>query len=151
MLSNHLTNLVLFSIPEAIVIIMMTLILMGSKMDWKKHVISGVFVGTAAYVFRSAVGSVFINLILYAIYIIAALSFFKISGIFERFTCSAITMGIYITIEFVTLTIIISVLGLSEHTIASNVFLKFLFFLAQLLVVIGISYLLRFLRISVFK
>ena len=151
MLSAHVINLVLFSIPEAIVAIMITLILLGTKMDWKKVVISGIFVGTTAYFVRSTIGITFINIILYTIYITTALSFFKISGIYERFICSSIFSGIYIMIELLTLTVIISFIGIPEPTIASNIKIKFLCFLPQLFIAIGIGSLLRFFRISIFK
>lgn len=128
----------------------MALILMGAKMDWRKLVISAVFVGTTAYIVKYFFGFVYINVFLYAVYMTVALSFFKISAIFARSISSLITSGIYSSIEALYLTIIILIMGIPNETIQSNIGIMFLCFLPQLLAAIGVAYLLHRFKLSLF-
>lgn len=150
MFSSHIQSLLLFSYPEAMVVLSMTLILMGANIDWRKMLASAVFIGTTAYIVKHFFGYVYINVFLYAVYMTAALSFFKISGIYERFISSIITSGIYFSMEFMFLTIIISIIGIPVEIIINNIGIKFLCFASQLLAAIGVAYLLRRFKMSVF-
>ncbi len=135
-----LSQLFLFSIPEAIAVSWVILGLLGSKRIIKQGVIIGIVVGTVVLIPRITIGSYVHNVMIFLATYIAMISLLKISYFWERVVSVIIAISVYLMIEFINIFIFRLFIGDELFRIFEDTYVKFMCFLPQL----GVTILLAF-------
>ncbi|MTI94313.1 MAG: hypothetical protein FH749_02340 [Firmicutes bacterium] len=144
-------QMILFSVPEAMIVTWLVYVLSGAKVDLKRILLIGVLVGVCLVLIRPLIDVYLLNVIIYGFALVLMLSLFKVASFWERLTSVALSMSIYIVTEFLNITIISSILQVDPLTVmVDNIFTRFLWFLPQIIIVSLVALILQKKKITLF-
>lgn len=128
-----LLEIVLFSIPEALVVSWLVHILSGSRLCCPKLVAIGVLAGIVSNFLRPYMMGIYVlNMLMYAALLIVLFIVFKAASAWKLVVSVAFAMPLYLLMEFMCILFIIIVFNVTPSDFVDNLPLKFLCFLPQL-------------------
>lgn len=149
-------EIVLFSIPEALVVSWLVHILSGSKLSWSKLVAIGILTGVFSALFRDMVGNypAFnffpVTMVMYAFVLILLFYIFRAAQLWKVMVSVAFAMPIYLLSEFLCMTLILAIFKVTPLDFMDNISLKFLCFLPQLIMITLVALLFLKFNINLF-
>lgn len=136
---QHMIDIILFSIPESIVIFCLVASILGEWFSVQKTLIMGLLFGIATYSFRLITGSFIMNIVISGITIIVLLKIVATIPVFEAAASGLLAISTYLSIEFVNIKTGQVLSGMNPMLIETHLLLKVLWFLPQILVMIGLQ------------
>ncbi|MHB1654730.1 MAG: hypothetical protein ACYCVD_20170 [Desulfitobacteriaceae bacterium] len=143
-MSQVLVETIIFSIPEAIVIVLLASSILGRKFKWTSLVAMGIIFGTTSPFMRLVTGSYIINIIVSSLVLIVILKLFGQYHIFEAVTSALMAVSIYLAIEFLNVKTIQVLTGIDPIRMERDLILRTLWFLPQILAGAVLAFAIRY-------
>ncbi len=138
-----LMRILLFSIPEAAVVALLSISLLRGKAKWINVILTALFAGTMVFAANKTIGSFIINVLLLILGIYIGLSLSKVQNPLQRLIAVFLSVSIYFTIEFININVISIFAGLNPKIFEVNIALQFLAFLPQVTTMLFLSLYIR--------
>jgi len=135
-----LVETIIFSIPEAIVVVFLASSILGRQFKWTFLISMGIIFGTTSHLIRVATGSYILNIILSSLALIVLLKLFGKYDIFEVMTAALMAISLYQAIEFLNVRTIQVLTGIEPILMEQNLLLRMMWFLPQILVAVGLAF-----------
>lgn len=142
-------QMVLFSIPEALVVTWLVQVLSGSHLSRYYLLTIGLLVGLIVAWIRPHMNSFLINMLIYACVLVALFSVFKAADLWKLLVSVAFALPIYLMIEFVNF-LILGLFNVNAAETMNNLCLKLLCFIPQISVAVIITFLLSRYNLTLF-
>lgn len=145
-------DILIFSIPEGLALTFLAYALSGARASWHKIVLIGVISGLLGAASHLIVSNYLINVLIYSVVLISLNLAFNIPHKWWQAPIAVfLALPIYILLETLSLTIIVSVFQLEPVVIMENLLIKLACFAPQLLLCVLIATLLLRFKISLFS
>lgn len=138
-----LTDLFLFSIPEAIIIVLLALSMFEQKLQWRRLVLMGVILGSTSYLTRQMTGSYILNVLISIVVLTGILRIFNSKDIFQTASVSLISVSLYLTVEFLNVKTIPLFSGLAPIQMEQDLPLRILWFIPQIIAGTMLAWIIR--------
>lgn len=139
-MSQVLVETIIFSIPEAIVVVLLASSILGRNLKWISIVTMGVIFGILSPLIRLATGGYILNIIISSLVLIILLKLFGQHDIFEVVTAVLMAISLYLAIEFLNVKTIQVLSGIDPILMGQNLLMRTLWFLPQILVTAGLAF-----------
>ena len=139
-MSQVLVETIIFSIPEAIVVVLLASSILGRNLKWISIVTMGVIFGILSLLIRLATGGYILNIIISSLVLIILLKLFGQHDIFEVVTAVLMAISLYLAIEFLNVKTIQVLSGIDPILMGQNLLMRTLWFLPQILVTAGLAF-----------
>ena len=143
-MSKVLVETIIFSIPEAIVIVLLASSILGRKLKLTSLISIGIIFGIISPWIRLATGNYISNIILSSLVIIVLLKVFGQYDIFYTMTAVLMAISLYLAIEFINVKTIQILTGIDPIHMGQNLLLRTLWFLPQIIVATGLVFVCRY-------
>lgn len=143
-MSQVLFETVVFSIPEAIVIVLLVSSILDRTFKWGQLVAMGVIFGSTSHLIRQVTGSYILNIVISSLVLIGIIKLFGPHDIFEASIAGLMSISLYLAIEFVNVKTIQVFTGIDPIRMEQNIFLRTLWFLPQILAAAGLAMAIRY-------
>ncbi|WP_368292678.1 hypothetical protein [Dehalobacter sp. TBBPA1] len=138
-MTQRLIEIIIFSIPESIVILYLAFSILGEKINMLKMIEMGSVLGVAVYISRWITGSFILNIVISALMIIFLLKTLASIPVFEAAAGGLLAISSYLSIEFVNVKTWQIFSGVSPNLIEEDLLLKVVWFIPQILVMLGLQ------------
>ncbi|KKM08979.1 hypothetical protein SY88_21255 [Clostridiales bacterium PH28_bin88] len=145
-----ITETLLFSVPEAIVITWLAFSLSTAKSRGGIFKI-GVILGVASHFFRLYTGSYIVNVILYTVLLWLLFSLYHRGHVLENLVAVVMAVSIYLTIEFINITVLQTFFHVNLTVLSENLLLRLRSFFPQVLVTALLSLILTHFDLGLFQ
>ena len=144
-MSQVLVETIIFSIPEAIVVVLLASCISERNFNWTSIAVSGIIFGTTSPLIRLATGSYILNIIVSSLVLIFLLKLFGQHDIFEAVTAALMAISLYLAIEFLNVKTLQVLTGIDPIRMEQNLILRTLWFLPQILITAMFAFVIRYL------
>ncbi|WP_019851005.1 hypothetical protein [Desulfitobacterium sp. PCE1] len=141
---SEIFEVIVFSVPEAVVIFMLASSISGRKLSLRRLIIISIFFGFIAFFTRSVLGNYILNILCSCIFIVLLLKIMGAYGLFDAITTGLMAISIYLAIEFINVKILLMVTGIEPINLSKDLRLRLSWFMPQLLVTGGLSFIIRY-------
>ncbi|EHL05433.1 hypothetical protein HMPREF0322_03886 [Desulfitobacterium hafniense DP7] len=141
---SKIFEVLVFSIPEAVVIFMLASSISGRKLSLWRLVILSIFFGFIAFLIRSMLGNYVLSILCSCIFIVLLLKIMGTYELFDAITSGLMAISIYLAIEFINVKILQMVTGIEPINLSDDLRLRLLWFMPQFLVTGGLSFIIRY-------
>ncbi len=146
----NIYQVLIYSIPEAIVITTIAFALVGAKLKWRKVLLVALPTSLITVTLRPYLGSIVQNILLYYLIITIMLYVSKAASLVESFVGSSVSGAIYVMLETINFTVLDAFFGINFDVVFANEKTVFLVFLSQMTIAIILSVFLNKRKISIF-
>jgi hypothetical protein len=143
-MSEKIMQTLIFSIPEAIIILNLASSLSGKKITWIRLIFMGIILGTVAYILRETTGSYILNIFFSSLLAILLLKLFGSCQIFEAATSGLTAISLYLAVEFLNVKSLQILTGIDPIRLGEDFNLRVLWFLPQIIAATGLSFIIRY-------
>lgn len=144
-LNPKITEIIIFSIPEAIVIFCLASSFLGKRFEVKRLVMMAVSFGLIVSVIREVTGSFILNICLSSLVIILLLKFLGFFSLFEAATSGLSAISLYLVVEFLNVKTLQILTGIDPVMLSADFFLRIRWFLLQIITAFVLSIVIRYL------
>lgn len=135
-----LLRIILFSIPEAALVTLLSVSFLGEKISWRHLIPIAFFTGVIVFAAAEIIGSFVLNFFLLILVIFLGLGFSKVKNVFKRLIAVSLAVSTYFMIEFININILVIFLGLNPQNLKDNITLHIFAFLPQLLLMLILAH-----------
>ncbi len=146
----NIYQVLIYSIPEAIVVTTIAFALVGAKLKWRKVLLVAIPTSLITVTLRPYLGSIVQNILLYYLIITIMLYVSKAASLIESFVGSSVSGAIYLMIEGLKFSVLEAFFGIDHNMSFANEKTAFLIFLIQMIIAIILSIFLNKRKISIF-
>lgn len=143
-MSQTLVETIIFSIPEAIVVVLLASCISGRNIKWTSLLASGIIFGTTSPLIRLASGSYILNIIVSSLVLIVLLKLFGQHDILEAVTVALMAISLYLAIEFLNVKTIQVLTSVDPIRMEQNLILRMLWFLPQIFITSAVAFIIRY-------
>ncbi|MCB8817575.1 hypothetical protein [Desulfosporosinus shakirovi] len=143
-MSEGMVKTIIFSIPEAIVVVLLAWCISGRNFKWTSLMASGIIFGTISPWIRLATGSYILNIIVSSLVLIVLLKLFGQHDILEAVTVALMAVSLYLAMEFLNVKTIQVLTGVDPIRMEQNLILRTLWFLPQILITVAVALVIRY-------
>lgn len=140
---NIIVETIIFSIPEAIVVVLLATCISGRNIEGTSLVASGIIFGTTSPLIRLATGSYVLNIIVSSLVLIVLLNLFGRHDILEALTVALMAISLYLAVEFLNVKTFQVLTGIDPIRMEQNLILRTLWFLPQILITIVVAFVIK--------
>lgn len=146
----NIYQVLMYSIPEAIVVTTIAFALAGAKLQWKKVLLVAIPTSLITVTLRPYLSSISVNNILYYSLLALMLYITKTAGFLESFASAGLTGGIYLMNEIIYFLALEAFFGIDFDAVFADGKRAYLIFLIEFTIVTLISVFLNKRKISIF-
>lgn len=143
-MSRVLVDTIVFSIPEAFVVVFLASCILGKEFKWTSLVVIAIAFGAASPLIRQVTGAYILNIIVSSLVLIVLLKLFGRYDIFEAATAALMAVSIYLAIEFLNVKSLQTLTGIDPIRLEHNPILRMLWFLPQILATTGLAFTIKY-------
>ncbi len=146
----NIYQVLIYSIPEAIVVTTIAFALAGAKLKWRKVLLVALPTSLITVTLRPYLGSIVQNVFLYYLIMTIMLYVSKAASLVESFVASCLSGAICVMLETINFTLLEVFWGLNRNMIFVEEKTMFLSFLSKMTVAIILSVFLNVRKIAIF-
>jgi len=143
-LSASWMNMIIFSIPESMVIFFLASSLAAKKIKPAWLIIMGITLGIGGNLIRNVTGSFILNICCASLLAILLIKFLGSFSLFEAITSGITSISLYLAVEFLNVKSLQVLTGMAPTLMENDLGLRVLWFLPQLTAAGGLSLFIRY-------
>jgi len=142
-MNQVLLETVIFSIPEALVVLFLATSILGRKYKWTSLIAMGLIFGVTSPLIRYLTGSYVLNIGVSSLMLIAVLKLFGRNNVVDSVTAGLMAVSIYLSVEYLNVKTLQVLTGIDPIVMGQSLSMRALWFLSQLMVATGLAFIIR--------
>ncbi|NLM22151.1 MAG: hypothetical protein GX207_10485 [Peptococcaceae bacterium] len=140
---ENIAAILLFSIPEGIVVTYLASSLQARKIKMAQIVLIGILFGLAVYGIRAITGNYILNICCSTILLIVLLKYLGSIPNFDSLIAGITSISLYLAVEFLNVSFLQTITGVEPTRLQADFSLRLLWFLSQVFIVVVLSLIIR--------
>lgn len=134
---------IVFSIPEAMVVVFLAACILGRRYKWSLLAAMGLIFGMTSPFIRYLTGSYVLNIGVSSLVLIVIIKFIGRNNAVDAVTAGLMAVSVYLSVEFVNVKTLEVLTGIDPIVMGENLSMRALWFLSQLLIVTAVAFAIR--------